>query len=67
MIKATAVQSYGPIRDRLHEIVFEADTPAGTAFDVVLILSILTNVLVVMLDSVAETLRTTIIVPSADC
>ena len=41
------------MRDRLHEIVFEADTPAGKAFDVLLIVSILSSVVVVMLDSVA--------------
>lgn len=40
-------------RVKLHEIIFEADTPAGKAFDVLLIGSILTSVLVVMLDSVA--------------
>jgi len=39
-------------RGRLHEIIFEADTPAGKAFDVVLIISILLSVIVVMLDSV---------------
>lgn len=41
------------MRDRLHEIIFEADTPWGKAFDVVLIVSIIASVLVVMLDSVA--------------
>jgi len=40
-------------RHRLHEIIFEADTPAGKLFDLVLIFSILASVLVVMLDSVA--------------
>jgi voltage-gated potassium channel len=39
-------------RARLREIIFEADTPAGKAFDVVLIACILLSVLVVMLDSV---------------
>ena len=43
----------GPsVRDHLHEIVFEADTPAGKAFDVLLILSILGSVIAVILDSV---------------
>lgn len=37
----------------LHEIIFEADTPAGRAFDVALIACILTSVAVVMLESVA--------------
>lgn len=43
-----------PWRRRLHEIIFEADTPEGRAFDVVLLLSITTSVVVVMLDSVAS-------------
>ena len=37
---------------KLHEIIFEADTAAGKAFDVTLIVLILVSVLVVMLDSV---------------
>jgi voltage-gated potassium channel len=41
-------------RFRLHEIVFEADTPAGRAFDVVLLVSILASILTVALDSVAD-------------
>ena len=40
-------------RDQLHEIVFEADTPAGKAFDVILLAAIVLSVVVVMLDSVA--------------
>jgi voltage-gated potassium channel len=36
----------------LHEVIFEADTPAGKAFDVLLIISILVSVVVVMLDSI---------------
>jgi voltage-gated potassium channel len=36
----------------LHTIIFEAETPAGKLFDVLLIVSILASVLVVMLDSV---------------
>ncbi|NJM07225.1 ion transporter [Candidatus Gracilibacteria bacterium] len=39
---------------RLHTIIFEADTPAGKAFDIVLLISIVASVAVVMLDSVAE-------------
>jgi len=41
-------------RHRLHEIIFEADTRTGKAFDVILILSIMISVIVVMLDSVAS-------------
>lgn len=40
------------LRARLHEIIFEADTPGGRLFDVLLILSILISVVMVMLDSV---------------
>ena len=40
-------------RHALHEIIFEADTPAGKLFDVLLIVSILISVVLVMLDSVA--------------
>ncbi|MAW60163.1 MAG: ion transporter [Planctomycetes bacterium] len=41
-------------RQRWYVIIFEADTPAGKAFDVALILAILTSVVVVMLESVAS-------------
>src|SRR6056297_2579375 len=41
-------------RSRLHEIIFEADTPGGKFFDLVLILSILLSVLAVMLDSITQ-------------
>ncbi len=41
-----------PWRAPLHDILFEADNGAATAFDVCLILAILASVLVVMLDSV---------------
>lgn len=43
-----------PWRERLHEIIFEADTPAGKAFDVALLVAILVSVVAVMLDSVPE-------------
>lgn len=42
------------LRRRLHEIIFEADTPAGKAFDLLLITSIMLSVTAVMLDSVGE-------------
>ncbi|MFA5668709.1 MAG: ion transporter [Balneolaceae bacterium] len=41
-------------RHELHEIIFEADTKLGKAFDLVLIVSIILSVIVVMLDSVAS-------------
>jgi voltage-gated potassium channel len=40
-------------RLKLHEVIFEADTPAGKWFDVLLILAILMSVVLVMLDSVS--------------
>lgn len=40
-------------RHRLHEIIFEADTPAGKAFDVVLLVAIVLSVATVALESVA--------------
>lgn len=45
-------QSANGWRDTIHEIIFEADTPLGKQFDVLLIVCILASVLVVMLDSV---------------
>lgn len=42
------------LRARLHDIVFQHDSPAERAFDVVVIAAILLSVLVVMLDSVAS-------------
>ena len=38
----------------MHEIIFEADTPGGKLFDVLLILSIVASVVLVMLDSVSS-------------
>lgn len=39
-------------KKRLQEIIFEADTPAGKAFDVILIVSVLISVMAVMLESI---------------
>ena len=41
-------------RQRLHTVIFEADTPAGRAFDVALIICILASVAVVILESIAS-------------
>lgn len=46
-----------PWRVRLHEVIFEADTPAGRAFDIVLLVAIVASVLAVMLESVAPIRR----------
>ncbi|MCP5007123.1 MAG: ion transporter [Planctomycetes bacterium] len=39
-------------RDVLHEVIFEADTPAGKTFDIFLLCCIVLSVIAVMLDSV---------------
>ncbi|MCK8481131.1 ion transporter [Psychroserpens algicola] len=39
-------------RDKLHEIIYEADTPAGKLFDVVLLIAILASIILVMLESI---------------
>ena len=39
-------------RTHLHDIIYETNTPAGKAFDVVLLIFILASIIVVMLDSV---------------
>jgi voltage-gated potassium channel len=41
-------------RERVHEIIFEADTPAGKAFDIALLITILISVAVISLESVQE-------------
>jgi voltage-gated potassium channel len=40
-----------PRRERLHEIIFEADTPAGRIFDILLLVLILLSIITVMLES----------------
>ncbi len=42
------------LRRKLYEIIFEADTPAGKAFDIFLLLLIVVSVLAVILESVPE-------------
>lgn len=41
-------------RDRIHEIIFEADTPEGRAFDIILLALIVISIIVVMLESSQE-------------
>jgi len=48
--------SYDKLRDKLYTIIFEADTPAGKAFDIGLIFAILGNSIVIISESV-ETIR----------
>jgi voltage-gated potassium channel len=40
------------LRERAHEIIFEAETPAGRAFDITLMIAIIASVAAVMLESV---------------
>ncbi|MEM6719030.1 MAG: ion transporter [Bacteroidota bacterium] len=44
-------------RSKLHEIIYEADTPAGKLFDVVLLILILASIALVMLESVEDFAR----------
>lgn len=46
--------SLSAVRARMHEIIFEADTPEGRLFDLLLLLTIMSSVTVVLLDSVAS-------------
>lgn len=41
-------------KSKLHEIIYEADTPMGKWFDIVLFILIITSVILVMLESVKE-------------
>jgi voltage-gated potassium channel len=41
-------------KSKLHEIIYEADTPAGKLFDLVLLILILTSIVLVMLESIDE-------------
>ncbi|GAA4270049.1 ion transporter [Hyunsoonleella aestuarii] len=41
-------------RFRLHEIIYEADTPAGKFFDIVLFIAIIVSIIFVMLESIEE-------------
>lgn len=39
---------------KLHEIIYEADTPAGKLFDVILLIAIIASIIFVMLESIKE-------------
>lgn len=41
-------------KEKLHEIIYEADTPAGKLFDIILLLLIITSIILVMLESVTS-------------
>ena len=48
-----SIQPQAAWRRKLHDIIYEADTPMGKLFDVILLILILLSVLFVMLESVA--------------
>ena len=52
MSASPALPTRAAWRNRLYQIIFEADTPAGKTFDIALIIAILFSVALVMLDSV---------------
>jgi voltage-gated potassium channel len=43
-----------PLRERVHDIIFQHDSPAERGFNVLVIVAILASVVIVMLDSVAS-------------
>lgn len=45
-------EAFSPLREKLHEIIFEADTFEGKAFDIALLVFIIASVIAVMLESV---------------
>ncbi len=54
MDKGKKKQILSPHRLKLHEVIFEADTPLGKLFDILLLVSIIASVVVVMLESVGS-------------
>ena len=47
-------ETFSPIREKIYEIIFEADTPMGQMFDIALLVAIVASVIVVMLESVSH-------------
>ena len=54
MVSQMSERPWSGWRSALHEIIFEADTPAGKAFDVALIWSVILSVTTVVLESVSS-------------
>lgn len=50
--ESTPLKTRGPLRERLWEVIFEAETRSGKAFDVILLWAIVFSVLAVMLESI---------------
>jgi voltage-gated potassium channel len=49
-----SIDNWSPFRQRLHSIIFEAETKEGRLFDILLLIAILISVIVVMLETVPE-------------
>ncbi|MBT8296194.1 MAG: ion transporter, partial [Gramella sp.] len=45
-----------PWKRKLHEVIYEADTPAGRFFDIALLIVIIISVILVMMESVSSLL-----------
>jgi voltage-gated potassium channel len=52
------LEEFSDFRERIHEIVFEADTPEGKRFDILLLILIVLSVAIVMLETVPSLNRT---------
>ena len=48
----TEEKAHSGWKHKLHEVIYEADTPAGKFFDIVLFILIMLSVILVMLESV---------------
>lgn len=57
MAEMTAGRRRSRLQERIYRVIFEADTPAGRGFDILLILAIVGSVVAVMLDSVPRVRR----------
>lgn len=45
-------QNFGAFREKLHEIIFEAETKEGRLFDIILLIAIVINIAILMFESV---------------
>lgn len=45
-------ENFSDFREKLHEIIFEAETPEGKRFDVILLIAIVVNIFILLLESV---------------
>ena len=54
MTETEATREGLPLKARIHQVIFEADTPSGKFFDVALLLAILTSIVTVSLESVSS-------------